>query len=174
MLYRHCGLVVSAPAWDGTGCEFDSWQCRIYIPCSKSLRLFGSLWGSLGTYGLSQKLCSKKLYSKIAWSIKYYTMTSGQLNIIYNFYIFTHIIKYGSLGQHAAWSYSRFGHDLMKKINSKITDFFSKYYLNIKQILCQKMISMQIAATLTITLIMPDEMSLCHIQDWRHIKPRSH
>ena len=27
---RHCGLVVSAPAWDGTGCEFDSWQCRIY------------------------------------------------------------------------------------------------------------------------------------------------
>ena len=28
---RHCGLAVSAPAWDGTGCEFDSWQCRIYI-----------------------------------------------------------------------------------------------------------------------------------------------
>ena len=28
---RHCGLVVSAPAWDRTGCEFDSWQCRIYI-----------------------------------------------------------------------------------------------------------------------------------------------
>ena len=22
--FRHCGLVVSAPAWDGTGCEFDS------------------------------------------------------------------------------------------------------------------------------------------------------
>ena len=54
---RHCGLVVSAPAWDGTGCEFDSWQCRIYIPCSLSLRLFGSLRGSLGTYGLTQKLC---------------------------------------------------------------------------------------------------------------------
>ena len=36
---RHYGLVVSAPAWDGTGCEFDSWQCRIYIPCSLSLRL---------------------------------------------------------------------------------------------------------------------------------------
>ena len=32
--YNYCGLVVSAPAWDGTGCEFDSWQCRIYIPCS--------------------------------------------------------------------------------------------------------------------------------------------
>ena len=31
---RHCGLVVSAPACDGSGCEFDSWQCRIYIPCS--------------------------------------------------------------------------------------------------------------------------------------------
>ena len=45
---RHCGRVVSAPAWDGTGCEFDSWQCRIYIPCSLSLRLLASLRGSLG------------------------------------------------------------------------------------------------------------------------------
>ena len=25
----HCGLVGSARTWDGTGCEFDSWQCRI-------------------------------------------------------------------------------------------------------------------------------------------------
>ena len=56
---RHCGLVVSAPAWDGTGCEFDSWQCRIYIPCSLSLRLLGSLRGALGTNGLTQKLCKK-------------------------------------------------------------------------------------------------------------------
>ena len=56
-LVRHCGLVGSAPAWDGTGCEFDSWQCRINIPCSLSLRLLGSLRGSLGTYGLTQKLC---------------------------------------------------------------------------------------------------------------------
>ena len=48
---------LSAPAWDGTGREFDSWQCRIYIPCSWSLRLLGSLRGSLGTYGLTQKLC---------------------------------------------------------------------------------------------------------------------
>ena len=24
-------LVGSAPAWDGTGCEFDSWYCRIYL-----------------------------------------------------------------------------------------------------------------------------------------------
>ena len=42
---RYCGLVVSAPAWDGTGCEFDSWQCRIYIPCLLSLRLLGYLRG---------------------------------------------------------------------------------------------------------------------------------
>ena len=35
-----------------------AWQCRIYIPCSLSLRLFGSLGGSLGTYGLTQNLCS--------------------------------------------------------------------------------------------------------------------
>ena len=27
---EHCGIVVSAPAWDGTGSEFDSWQCQIY------------------------------------------------------------------------------------------------------------------------------------------------
>ena len=57
---RQCGLVESAPTWNGTGCEFDSWQCRIYIPCSLSLRLLGSLQGSLGTYGLTQKLCLKK------------------------------------------------------------------------------------------------------------------
>ena len=60
--WTHCGLVVSAPAWDGTGCEFDSWQCLIYIPCSLSLRLLGFLRGSLGTYGLTQKLCLKKTY----------------------------------------------------------------------------------------------------------------
>ena len=56
-IVRHCGLLVSAPAWNGTGCEFDSWQCRIYIPCSQNLRLHGSLRGSLGTYGFTQKLC---------------------------------------------------------------------------------------------------------------------
>ena len=54
--------MVSAPAWDGTGCEFDSWQCRIYIPCSLSLRLLGFLQGSLGTYGSTQKLCWKKMF----------------------------------------------------------------------------------------------------------------
>ena len=26
-----CGLMGSVQTWDGTGCEFDSWQCRIYI-----------------------------------------------------------------------------------------------------------------------------------------------
>ena len=53
---RHCGLAVSAPAYDRTGCEFESWQCRINIPCSLTLSpwLLGSLWGSLGTYGLTQ------------------------------------------------------------------------------------------------------------------------
>ena len=40
---RHRGLVVSAPTWDGTGCELDSRQCRIYILCSLSLRLLGPL-----------------------------------------------------------------------------------------------------------------------------------
>ena len=49
---RQGKAMVSAPAWDGTGREFDSWQCRIYIPCSLSLRLLGSFRGSLGTYGL--------------------------------------------------------------------------------------------------------------------------
>ena len=56
---QHCGLVVSAPAWDGTGCEFDSCQCLIYIPCSLSLRLLGSLRDSLGTYGLTKKSIKK-------------------------------------------------------------------------------------------------------------------
>ena len=31
LFIRHCGLVESVCTWDGTGCEFDSWQCRIYI-----------------------------------------------------------------------------------------------------------------------------------------------
>ena len=53
------GLVGSAPAWDGTGCEFDSWHCRIYIPCSLSLRLLGSLW-SLWVHMAWHKNCVKK------------------------------------------------------------------------------------------------------------------
>ena len=51
--------VIKCP-YTGSGCEFDSWQCRIYVPCSLTLRLLGSLRGSLGTYGLTQKLCFKK------------------------------------------------------------------------------------------------------------------
>ena len=47
-----------------TGCEFNSWQCRIYIPCSLSQRLLGFLRGSLGTYGLTQKMCLKKNHGK--------------------------------------------------------------------------------------------------------------
>ena len=43
-----------------TGCEFNSWQCRIYIPCSLSLRLLGSLWGSLGWYMAWHTNCVKK------------------------------------------------------------------------------------------------------------------
>ena len=27
----HCGLVESGRTWDRTSCEFESWQCRIYI-----------------------------------------------------------------------------------------------------------------------------------------------
>ena len=53
--------MVSAPAWDGTGREFDSWQCRINIPCSLSLRLLGSLRRSLGTYGKNCVL-KKRIY----------------------------------------------------------------------------------------------------------------
>ena len=73
LVVRHCGLGVSAPAWDGGGCEFDSCQCRIYIPCLLSLQLFGSLRGSLGTYGLTQKLCWKKIWrmysNRNSWKI---------------------------------------------------------------------------------------------------------
>ena len=61
--YWNIGPVGSTPAWDGTGCEFDSWQCRIYIPCSLSLRLFGSLRGSLVTYGLTQNKKNVYIYS---------------------------------------------------------------------------------------------------------------
>ena len=55
----HCGLVGSPPAWDGTGCEFDSWQCQIYIPCSLSLWLLGSLRSSL-VHMAWHKNCVKK------------------------------------------------------------------------------------------------------------------
>ena len=46
-----CGLVESARTWNRTGCEFESWQCRIHIPCSYSLRLSGSLQEKLHDLG---------------------------------------------------------------------------------------------------------------------------
>ena len=30
-LFRHYDLVESARTWAGSGCEFDSWECMIYI-----------------------------------------------------------------------------------------------------------------------------------------------
>ena len=53
-------IEASASAWDGTGCEFDSWQCRIYIPCSLSLRLLGSPSGFSGYIWLDTKIVLKK------------------------------------------------------------------------------------------------------------------
>ena len=46
---RHCGLVGSAPAWDGTGCEFDSWQCRIYIPWA--FQWYKKFWPQMTFWG---------------------------------------------------------------------------------------------------------------------------
>ena len=70
-LVWHCGLVGSACTWDGKGCEFDSWQCQIYIPCSLSLRLLGSFRGSLGTYlWLATKILLKKV-TYMVWIILY-------------------------------------------------------------------------------------------------------
>ena len=53
----HCGLMLSASVWDGTGCEFDSWQCRIYIPCSLILRLLN---GSFQVLWLDIKIVLKR------------------------------------------------------------------------------------------------------------------
>ena len=59
-------LVVSAPAWDRTGCEFDSSNqinlavSDIYPMFIEPTRLLGFLRGSPGSYGLTQKLCLKK------------------------------------------------------------------------------------------------------------------
>ena len=51
---RHCGLVESARTWDGTGCEFDSWQCQIYIMFNHGaydyLDPFGVLWVHMARY----------------------------------------------------------------------------------------------------------------------------
>ena len=61
-LVRHCDLVESVHTWDRTGCEFDSWQCRIYI-ISHVHRAhdysgpFGVLWVHIAWY----KNCVKKI-----------------------------------------------------------------------------------------------------------------
>ena len=76
---NYCGLVGSVSAC----CEFDSWQCRIYIPCSLSLRLLGSLLGSLSTYGLTQKLCFKKrlkTITQITWQSSQNSVTITTYN----------------------------------------------------------------------------------------------
>ena len=46
---KNCGLVESARAWDGTGCEF-----------IEPIGLLGSPRGSLGTYGLIRKFCKNE------------------------------------------------------------------------------------------------------------------
>ena len=71
---RHCCLVESAHTWDGTGCEFDSWQCRIYTISHVHWAYdysapFGVLWVYVprepqrdpSNPDLTPKLCWKKL-----------------------------------------------------------------------------------------------------------------
>ena len=57
----HCGPVGSAPAWDGTGCEFDSWECRIYIPCSIEPMITWVPWGFSGYIWLDTKIVLAKV-----------------------------------------------------------------------------------------------------------------
>ena len=58
---RHCNLLVSAPAWDGTGTgpEFDPWQCRIHIPLfiEPTIAWVLGTSGYIWHYGLTQKVC---------------------------------------------------------------------------------------------------------------------
>ena len=63
----HCDLVGSARTWDGTGCEFDSWQCQIYIishvhRAYDYLGPFGVLWVHMAWH----KNCVEKKIS-VAW-----------------------------------------------------------------------------------------------------------
>ena len=63
-----CGLVESACTWDGTGCEFDSCQCRKNIISHvHGAYDYSGLWGSLGTYGLIEKLCLKNKHKCGVW-----------------------------------------------------------------------------------------------------------
>ena len=59
--------MVSAPAWDGTGREFNSWQCWTYDPCSLSLRLLGSSSGFPGYIWLDTKIEFKKRKEKVVY-----------------------------------------------------------------------------------------------------------
>ena len=70
--------MVSAPACDGTGCEFDSWQCRIYILCSLSLRLLGSL--RLGSWDLVLGTWDKRLGSLSGTSLGTWDKRLGSLS----------------------------------------------------------------------------------------------
>ena len=56
-LFNHTDSITCYWTVGWLGTEFNSWQFWIYIPCSLSLQLLGSLWGSLGTYDLTLKLC---------------------------------------------------------------------------------------------------------------------
>ena len=58
----NCGLVESACTWNGTGCEFDSWQCQIYIISHVHRAYdysgpFGVLWVHIAWY----KNCVEKV-----------------------------------------------------------------------------------------------------------------
>ena len=54
----HRGLVESARTFDRTGCEFESWQCRINITSHVHIVWISQVrWVLLGTYGLIQKRC---------------------------------------------------------------------------------------------------------------------
>ena len=84
LLEEYGGLVLSAPAWDETGCEFDSWHCRYIcknvtdtilwqghhgrdIPCSFTWVPSG--FSTLGAYGLTRQLCWKKNVIAQAWTL---------------------------------------------------------------------------------------------------------
>ena len=69
VVVRHCGLLGSAPAWDGTGCEFDSWQCRIYIPCALSLYDYLGPCGVLWVHIAWHNNCVKKVKHKLTKSV---------------------------------------------------------------------------------------------------------
>ena len=84
-----CGLLELAHTWDGKGCEFDSWQCRIYIishvhKAYDYLSFFRVLWVH-NTYDLIQKLCLKKEWLSsvfiVQGSLEFLSMT---LNLVTN------------------------------------------------------------------------------------------